>query len=39
MNICAGDGWDKLCPFLGKTAPNAPFPCTNQTDYANFDEG
>ena len=26
MNICAGEGWEKLCPFLGLPIPNEPFP-------------
>jgi hypothetical protein len=29
MDIAAGDGWEKLCPFLGKTAPPVPFPHAN----------
>ena len=26
MNICEGDGWEKLCPFLKKPVPVADFP-------------
>lgn len=26
MDIPAGDGWDKLCPFLGVQPPDMPFP-------------
>lgn len=26
MNIVAGDSWGKLCAFLGKPCPRAPFP-------------
>lgn len=26
MDIVAGDGWEKLCPFLGKPDPNRMFP-------------
>lgn len=26
MNIIDGDGWKKLCPFLGVVEPNVPFP-------------
>ena len=26
MDIAAGDGWEKLCAFLGKPIPDAPFP-------------
>lgn len=29
MNVCAGDGWKKLCPFLGKTTLRRPFPREN----------
>jgi hypothetical protein len=29
LNITAGEGWTKLCPFLGETAPAIPFPCAN----------
>jgi len=30
MNIAAGDGWEKLCPFLGKPVPPLPFPYLNK---------
>lgn len=26
----AGDGWDKLCPFLGEPIPTLPFPHLNE---------
>jgi len=26
MDVCAGDGWEKLCPFLSVPIPNTPFP-------------
>jgi len=26
MNITAGDGWEKLCPFIGADIPDKPFP-------------
>ncbi|MEM8828058.1 MAG: sulfotransferase family protein [Cyanobacteria bacterium P01_G01_bin.19] len=29
MNICQGDGWEKLCPFLGVSVPETPFPVKN----------
>ena len=29
IDICAGDGWDKLCEFLGKEVPKQPFPKEN----------
>lgn len=30
INICAGQGWDALCPFLGLPIPSQPFPHTNR---------
>ncbi len=29
LDIAAGDGWDKLCSFLGTSVPNEPFPHPN----------
>ena len=29
IDICGGDGWDKICPFLGCAVPFGPFPHTN----------
>jgi hypothetical protein len=29
LDVCAGQGWDKLCPFLGKPVPDSPFPRSN----------
>jgi hypothetical protein len=29
FNITAGEGWEKLCPFLGREIPNVPFPRKN----------
>ena len=29
MNICEGDGWEVLCPFLGRNIPDVPFPKLN----------
>ena len=29
MNICAGEGWETLCPFLNKHTPNVQFPKLN----------
>jgi hypothetical protein len=29
MQLAYGDGWEQLCPFLGHSRPNAPFPRTN----------
>ena len=31
MNICEGEGWEKLCPFLGVPIPNEPFPNVNKS--------
>lgn len=30
MDICEGDGWEKLCPFLGKKVPDIKFPHQNR---------
>lgn len=30
LNIAAGEGWDKLCPFLGVATPAGPFPWENR---------
>lgn len=29
MSLADGDGWDKLCPFVGADRPDAPFPVKN----------
>jgi hypothetical protein len=26
IDLCAGEGWEKLCPFLGRPVPSEPFP-------------
>lgn len=31
MNICTGDGFEKLCPFLGKPVPLVKFPNLNKS--------
>ena len=31
MNLEDGDGWEKLCGFLGSPIPDAPFPQVNRT--------
>jgi len=31
MDICNGEGWEKLCPFLNKEIPDVPFPRRNAT--------
>lgn len=30
MNICAGEGYEKLCPFLGVPVATMPFPFENR---------
>lgn len=30
MDLAKGDGWDKLCPFLGVNIPNNAFPHANK---------
>ncbi len=30
LNLTEGDGWEKLCPFLNKDIPAAPFPIANK---------
>jgi hypothetical protein len=30
MNVCAGEGFEVLCPFLGIEAPRSPFPWENR---------
>ena len=30
LDICGGDAWEKLCPFLGMTIPDVSFPNTNK---------
>jgi hypothetical protein len=32
MDIASGDGWEKLCPFLGLTIPDIDFPHQNGRD-------
>ena len=29
LNICGGEGWEKLCPFLDCEVPSVPFPWEN----------
>lgn len=31
MDIASGDGWEKLCPFLGAETPSSPFPHEHRT--------
>lgn len=30
FDVCGGDGWGKLCGFLGKPVPDKPFPWRNR---------
>jgi hypothetical protein len=30
MDICGGEGWERLCPFLGVGVPGGPFPHANE---------
>ncbi len=40
MNVAAGDGWETLCPFLGRPIPDTPFPKANVTQilWMNIDD-
>lgn len=31
LNVTAGEGWEKLCPFLGRPIPDVAFPKANVT--------
>ena len=31
LDICAGEGWEKLCSFLGAEMPRKPFPWRNRS--------
>jgi hypothetical protein len=31
LNVCGGDGWNKLCSFLNKPVPSKSFPKSNVT--------
>jgi hypothetical protein len=32
INVCDGEGWEKLCPFLGKPIPDVEFPTKNSSE-------
>lgn len=32
LDLTAGDGWEKLCPFLGQDIPAVPFPHSNKAE-------
>lgn len=36
MNICKGDGWELLCPFLEIDIPNIKFPWEGKGDYEKY---
>jgi len=40
INVTAGEGWEKLCPFLGQAVPDIPFPKANVTQitWMNIDD-
>jgi len=29
LDLCGGEGWERLCPFLGREIPDLPFPNLN----------
>jgi len=31
MDVCGGEGWERLCPFLGAPSPDVEFPHLNKT--------
>ncbi len=33
INICEGEGWEKLCPFLDREIPEEAFPHSNSLNY------
>ncbi len=35
IDVPGGDGWGKLCPFLGCDIPEVPFPSLNRTETRN----
>ena len=39
LDICAGDGWEKLCPFLRAAVPTIPFPVENRTPRESLSSG
>jgi len=34
FDLPKGDGWDKLCPFLGHDIPDEPFPHVNKASWS-----
>lgn len=39
MDFAAGDGWEKLCNFLGRRVPGEPFPHHNNQTVIDFGNG
>ncbi|MFZ2031281.1 MAG: sulfotransferase family protein [Vitreimonas sp.] len=39
MDITAGDGWEKLCPFIGMDIPDKPFPHEDAPAFVANDHG
>lgn len=33
LSVCSGEGWEKLCSFLGRPVPDSPFPHLYYTGY------
>jgi hypothetical protein len=33
FDMFAGDGWEKLCAFVGRQAPSEPFPWENKAPH------
>ena len=38
LNVCAGEGWERLCPFLGLPVPDVPFPHEHRSHPAGADQ-
>ena len=38
MDVTAGDGWEKLCPFLGVDIPDIDFPPANKAKDPELDK-
>jgi len=38
LDLTKGEGWEKLCPFLGKEIPNIPFPHRNKAEIRTKEE-
>jgi len=38
LDLTKGEGWEKICPFLGKDIPNIPFPHRNKAEIRTKEE-